>query len=83
VDNLDIIFNDKNRFLTARLSSLAEKLYLHAVIKGNIAYVIFQKAENKLIFFGGIILHENVTHVFIRLKWTLFYRKVSTLAVLF
>ena len=39
VDNLDIIFNDRNRFLKARLSTLAEKPYLHAVIKGKIAYV--------------------------------------------
>jgi hypothetical protein len=41
VGNLDIIFSDKNRFLKARLSTLAEKLYLHAVIKGKIAYVIY------------------------------------------
>jgi hypothetical protein len=51
VDNLDIIFNDKNRFHKARLSSLAEKLYLHAVINGKIAYDIYYKAENKLPFF--------------------------------
>ena len=51
MDNLDIIFNDKNRSLKARLSTLAEKLYLHAVIKGKIAYVINLKAEKKLPFF--------------------------------